>query len=91
MSTMMTFGTMPTRSSFHARWQKEMGDQLYPYTLRGEDATSARRARVPVQGSFGETQLYNIVKKLRSAFNRGDDNAGSLASAILSHFGYEWV
>lgn len=90
---MLTFGTMPSKSAFHAAWQKHMTDSPdgYSYTLRGEDAQSARRARVPLQGTFSERQLYGTVKKLRDGFNKGDENAGSLASAILGHFGYEWV
>lgn len=89
---MMNFGTMPSKKEFHAAWQKHMSEgETYPYTLRGEDAASARKARIPDHGSFGEKALYGNVKKLRDAFNRGDDNAGSLASAILGHFGFEWV
>lgn len=92
--TMMNFGTMPTKKEFHTAWWKLYSDSSYPYymyALRGSDAASARAAKVPIEGHFSEKKLYGIIKKLRDASNRGNDNAGSIASGILSHFDFEWV
>lgn len=95
MRTMYSFGTMPTKREFHSAWNREIGEGsqfTYQYTFRGGDAASARSARVPVEGSFNEKQIYSTVKKLRDAyFKKGDENAGSLASSLLSTLGFEWV
>jgi len=89
--TMMSFGVMPTKREFAKAWH-EHGGGAYSYTLRGSDAESARRARVPTEGRFTEKQLYASIKKLRDAFfKKGDENAGSVASSLLYTLGFDWV
>lgn len=91
MSKMLTFGVLPSKKAFHAAWKENMGERRYSYTLGRSDAESARFANVPTSGSFSEAVTRDIVRKLRNAFNRGDDNSGNIASSILGTLGFEWV
>ena len=39
-----------------------------------------------------DKQLYGLIRKLAAAWNRnGNEDAGSLASSIMTTLGYEWI
>jgi len=88
----LNFGELPEKEKFDEIFQKEVVDQgfkKYPYNLKGEDAEAAERADVPVSGEFTADELYEIIGKL--ADDLADDEAASLASAILQTMGITWI
>ena len=52
---------------------------------------TARKVKIPANGDFDAKELYTIIKKLKTAWENGDDNAGDIASGILSTLDYEWI
>lgn len=88
----MTYGNIPSFNDFKNNFKKEMGNNKYPYELKGTDVQTARKVGIPTKGQFDEKQLYNIIKKLSDLWDvNGDDNAGDLASSILSTLDFEWI
>ena len=88
----LNFGELPDKEKFAEFFEIEVVDQgsdKYPYNLKGEDAEAAERADVPTEGEFTSDELYEIVKKLSD--DLADDEAASLASAILGTIGIEWI
>lgn len=86
----MTYGVLPSWREFEKAFKKEVPEGQYPMTLRGEDSKAAR-GTVLGDGTFDAKELYKGVKQLTAKYERGDDDAGSLASAILDTLGFEWV
>lgn len=82
----MTYGNLPPFNDF----KKRVGDS-YNYNLKGSDANTARKVKIPANGDFDAKELYTIIKKLKTAWENGDDNAGDIASGILSTLDYEWI
>lgn len=89
--TSMTFGVMPEFRDFQKNFKKSVGNKLYPWELKGEDARAVQKIGVDSYGEFTDKELYDIVKKLNKQYDKGDDDAGSLASAIMSTLDFEWI
>lgn len=88
----MTYGVMPSFETFEAAFMaSERAEGGYTYTLRGSDAEIAYEAGIPVHTEAGAEELYEIIGKLRAAWENGNEGAGDLASAFLSTLGFEWV
>lgn len=87
----MTYGNLPSWNEFKKQFIRKVGDDGYDYTLRGSDASTARKAKIPVSGVFDAKELYNILTKLVSAWENGNDEAGDLASSIMYTLDYEWI
>lgn len=91
----MTFGVMPP----YAEFATAVGGGTYPIEVHAgsEDGRVMRRLRVKPAG-YGDhgrlryeltaKQLYSAVRKLGNA---GDEESMSLASAVMSTLGYEWI
>jgi len=86
----MNYGEIPPFDKFSRNFRKEAG-ALYNYELKGSDARTASKAGIPVSGDFTDKELYSIIQKLMDRWNKGDDNAGDLASSIMYTLSYEWI
>jgi hypothetical protein len=94
----------PNHTDGRAYWPP---GSLYPMELVGAreielaedyglDEFEAERARTGrnsrVRGFQGdETQIYGFLEYLVECLNDGDDEAGDLASSIMTTLGYEWI
>lgn len=87
----VSYGTYVPTAVFIRKALAAEGRTKYPYTLRGGDDRTAERARIPSSGSFTPLQLHTILVKLKRRFDKGDDEAGDLASSICYTLGVEWV
>lgn len=88
----LTYGVLPPKEKFLERFAKEVPDGEYDYTLKGEDAEAAQRADIPTEGTLSGEKLYGAIKKLVQQWEDEDDEeAGDLASSILSTIGFEWI
>jgi hypothetical protein len=88
----MTYGVMPGMLEFEAAFiESGVTEGGYTYTLKGSDALVAEEADIPVHGEFGPEELYEIISKLRAAWENGNEEAGDLASGFLTSLGFEWV
>ena len=86
----MTYGVIPKWKDFEKKFKKYVG-KSYNYVLKGTDASTAKKVGIPVRGDFSAKELYDIVMKLTDAWENGDDNAGDLASGILTTLEFEWI
>lgn len=90
----LSYGTIPSFDSFLKHFIKYMNERSgkYTYELKGGDAETALRVGVPVEGSFFAVELYMVIQKLTKAWDeKGDTNAGDLASALLQTLEFRWV
>jgi len=81
----MTYGTLPTRAAFKAAYKRVVGRDTYTI---GNTYVGRRRS---IDGEYTEAELWNLVRKLTFEGNRGAEESGYVASAILSTLGFEWV
>lgn len=60
-----------------------------------EQFQTERQRKGQHSGAFGfrgdDRQIYAFLEYLVDAFNNGDDEAGDLASSIMTTLGYEWI
>lgn len=90
--TSMTFGVVPEFKDFQKNFKKSVkGNKTYNFDLKGEDARTMEKIGIDSYGDWTDRELYDIVKKLKKAWDKGDDNAGNLASAIMDTLDFEWI
>jgi len=89
--TSMTYGQLPDFKAFDKQFQKVMKGDDYEYTLKGSDASTANKVKIPTSGYFDSKELYGIIKKLISAWEKGNDDAGDLASSFMYTLDFEWI
>lgn len=87
----MNYGQLPSFNDFKKAFKKEVDDDEYNYNLKGSDASTANKVKIPTSGDFDVKELYSIVKKLVAAYDNGNDDAGDLASSILYTLNFEWI
>lgn len=84
----MTFGVMPPMIEWNRAFAREAGAS-YPMTIRG--SADARAAGFEGYRSFNASELRAFVRRLLAKWNRGNEDAGSLASGIMGTLGFEWL
>ena len=87
----LTYGVMPTLHQYREMFLAAVPDGVYHYTLRGHDAETAGRVGIDTDGRIDGNELYVTIKKLVTAFEAGDEDAGDLASGFLTTLGVEWI
>jgi hypothetical protein len=87
----LTYGVLPRYEDFEAAFEEDLGSDTYSYELKGTDADVAEEVGIPEEGEFRPRQLYAVLVKLTDAFQDGYDEAGDVASGILTTLGIEWI
>ena len=87
----LNYGQLPPKAEFLRIYEDEMGSKSYPMTLRGEDADVMASIKEREAGNWDADDLWDVLKKLTKKLERGNDDAGSLASSILETLGIEWI
>jgi hypothetical protein len=78
----MTYGVLPPRAEFKKAFDEEMAGKSY--TVRNDSILG--------DVDFDDaSDLYRTLASLVKAMEKGSDESGDLASAILSTLGFEWV
>lgn len=87
----MTYGEVPHFSEFQRAFDKVIPDGgYYRMELNSSDSKAAEFTIIGT-GCFNAEELWIGAKQLVEKFNLGCEDAGSLASSILSTLGFEWV
>jgi hypothetical protein len=89
--TSMNYGEVPEFRDFQKNFKKSVRAMSYNYDLKGADARTADKVGIPTGGDWSDKELYTIVNKLKKAWDKGDDNAGDLASSIMYTLNFEWI
>ena len=94
--TSLTYGVLPAKKDFMRVFAREVPDDCFNVTLRGPDARAARgtvfEEAAETEAIFDGDDTWTGIKQLTSRFNnKRDEEAGDLASSILTVFGYEWI
>lgn len=87
----MTYGKIPPFKMFKKNFDKEVDGDTYNYNLKGSDLKIAKRVKIPASGDFTAKELYSIIIDLSQSWDDGFDDAGDLASSILSTLNIEWI
>lgn len=77
----MTFGVFPSRKEFSAHFEHEVPGGSY----------RIRNDSILGDADFSEDQLWENLRRLKRRWDKGDEDAGSLASAIMQTLGFEWI
>lgn len=84
----LTYGVVPSETKIREAMKGE------PFSMRfgrSDAATWRRAASDRDHSSMSARELHGALQQLSSAWENGDDEAGDLASGILTVLGYEWV
>lgn len=87
----LTYGHLPNFSDFDRAFRKEVYNNTYSYNLKGSDSKVAEKVGIPGSGSFTSRELYDTLKKLIKAWDRGNEEAGDITASFLYTLGFEWI
>lgn len=82
----MTYGVLPGYESFLAHFQYWVADDYYTIRASVMDDYIEK-----YEGDYTSAQLYEVVRELCERWGYCEDEAGDLASSILSTLGFEWI
>lgn len=89
---MMTYGVLPSLGKFEKHYDAEVGiTNSYETHWSLSDARTVRNTILEGGGSFSADEIYKALKQLVDRWEKGDDNAGDIASSILSTLKFEWI
>lgn len=88
----LTFGTLPDDNVILAAFEARCPDG-YSVVLGRSDARIFDQAGVTADtiGTWHGPELVSVLGQLTAAFEDGDDDAGMLASSILTTLGIHWI
>lgn len=87
-SAMLTYGTLPPREEFAA----VVGPNLPFYAqLEGADADAAAEVGYAGERIDDPDELYELIENLIEELENGNEDAGDLASGIMTVSGFEWI
>lgn len=86
----MTFGVMPTFDEFEEAFDREVPEGEFGIKLGRSDAEAAEGTSIG-SGEYTAPELYQGVVELLEKWEDGNEEAGSIASSIMSSLDYEWV
>lgn len=92
----MTFGQLPNFDAFELLFDAATADSggvfAYNFTPSQTDTETASRYGISPEGEVGARRLYSFVQGLVSGWEEdSDEEAGALASSLVSVLGIEWV
>lgn len=89
----LTFGVVPSDTAILAAFDRECPEGYSVALGRGDSATLARAgSEAPSHGDWTGPELVDVIGVLSAAWrDEGDEDAGLLASSILSTLGFEWI
>ncbi len=89
----MTYGDVPPYGDFLKRFCSATDGDDYAMHLKGSDLDAAEETVFSNDGrqAYEPEDTYIGIVQLVEKWEKGDEEAGSLASGILSTLGYEWI
>lgn len=87
----MTYGTMPSWAAFIKQYDHEMEGDRFQLHLKGSDARTVEAYGLDSETALTARDTFDYIEVLRIGWEKGDDNAGDIASSMLSTLGFEWV
>lgn len=86
----LTYGVLPPRSEVIKR-AAASGDP-YRYHMKGRDADVMESIGFDAgPDALSPTEVWQVINKLTKRYDRGDDDAGNLASSFLETLNIEWI
>lgn len=87
----MTYGTIPAETVFEKHFEAHVPRGRYDARMGRQDSEALHRAGARDPDGATCHQLYKIIEQLTAAWEDGDEDAGDLASAIMTTRGFEWI
>lgn len=85
----MTYGVVPDYATFEKHFDEEVPRGMYNIRLSSGDSKNV--GKLVGDGEYTCKELYNVIKKLKDAWENGNEAAGDFASSIMETLGFEWV